>query len=74
MELRELSKDEIKAIAALKRVAKKWPSTLWLYSASGQLNVMLKSEEGDRVFTRDFGPDPDYIVTSIDIENDGGDW
>ncbi len=73
MELTGLSENEIKAIASFKRLAKKWPSTLWLYSASGTLNVMKKNEEGDQAMKGD-GADSDYIVARIDIENDGGDW
>ena len=69
----ELTVEEKKAIRALKRVAKTWPSSLWLYSASGRLCVMRKNEAGEHAFAGT-GIDPDYIVAEIDIEHSGGDW
>jgi len=69
----ELTKEEGEVIKSLKRVAKKWPKSLWLYSASGSLFVM-KKRDGEVVMTDCGGVDPDYIVEQIDIENDGGDW
>lgn len=70
-----LTKEEKAAIAALKRLARKWPERLWLYSASGELHVMVKIE-GERVtLGSGKGMDPDFIVETINgIENDGGDW
>lgn len=70
---RELTPEERRAVAALKRLAKTWPSTLWLFSASGSLNVMQKDENLARVRRGD-AIDPDMAVATIDIENDGGDW
>ncbi len=67
------TEEERKAIAAFKRLAKKWPKTLWLFSGSGTLNVMQK-RDGERVMTSDGGVDPDFSLSVIDIENDGGDW
>jgi hypothetical protein len=71
----ELTKEEEKAISALKRVEKIWPESLWLFSGSGTLWVM-KTKPGDgHVHLKGGGGiDPQYIVTSIDISNDGGDW
>jgi len=69
----DLTKEEEKAIKSLQRVAAKWPKSLWLYSASGSLEVM-KKEGGDAAMTNSGGIDPDYMVGHIDIENDGGDW
>jgi len=79
-----LTDEERKAIASLKRLAKKWPESLWLFSASGTLNVMKKHEDGyascygDNVppsNSRTEGVCEDYIVDTINgIENDGGDW
>ena len=69
----ELTKEERAAIAALNRVAKRWPDSLWLYSASGSLCVMRKDAEGEKAVKGE-GVDPDYVVDYIDIENDGGDW
>lgn len=75
----ELTPEEKKAIAALKRVAKIWPKSLWLFSASGTLHVMRNGEDGNPVYehsdeVRDGGCDPDYSITTINIANDGGDW
>ncbi|MDX2458703.1 MAG: hypothetical protein QNM00_01310 [Gammaproteobacteria bacterium] len=76
----DLTDEETKAIASLERVAKKWPKSLWLFSASGSLNVMKKREDGTKAYLQ---PDPqnrgepvdqDYSITTINIENDGGDW
>jgi len=39
---------EAKAIRTLKRLAKNWPSTLWLF-ASGDLHVMRTGKDGERV-------------------------
>ena len=74
----ELTKEEKSAIAALKRLAKRWPDTLWLFSASA-LCVMRCGPNGEHV-TGGSNPsaeaiDPDYIVTTISgIDHDGGDW
>jgi hypothetical protein len=68
------TKDEQRAIDALHRLAKRWPKTLWLYSASGDLCVMRLGEDGLRVFAEGVF-DPDYLVDTIaGIPNDGGDW
>ena len=79
-----LSDGEKKTIAALKRLAKKWPGTLWLFSASGTLHVMKKHEDGFPAFygdnvppsnSRNGGVCEQYIVATITgIDNDGGDW
>lgn len=70
----ELTQEERRAISALKRLAKKWPRTLWLFSASGTLNVMRTGEDGGHVILATEGIDPDYSITTIDIPNSGGDW
>lgn len=69
-----LTDEENKAIRSLKRIAKAWPKSLWLYSASGSLCVMKRNEDGERAESSTGGVDPDYIVDHIDIPNDGGDW
>jgi hypothetical protein len=61
---RELTKEEVNAIRALERLAKKWPQTLQLFSWSGSLVVM------------DAGMVPGeaaVFTTIIGIPNDGGD-
>lgn len=75
MEL-ELTKEEKSAIRRLKRLAKDWPDSLWLFSASGTLWVMKRDEHGDQAMKEGFwgGCDPEYCVEIIDIPNDGGDW
>ena len=70
----DLNDEEKKAIRALKRVAKKWPKSLWLFSASGSLCVMKKGPDGNCVMTPGGGVDQNYLVDSIYISNDGGDW
>jgi len=69
-----LTVEEKRAIAALKRVAKIWPPSLWLFSASGNLCVMRNGPDGDSVMCSNGGVDQDYKVDKIDIPNDGGDW
>lgn len=69
----DTTKEEDKAIRALHRVAKIWPESLWLFSASGALEVMKKNTDGERAKIG-VGIDQEYIVDTIDIENDGGDW
>ncbi len=72
----KLTKEEKAAIASLERVAAKWPQSLWLYSASGTLNVMKKSQGIKRVMFAlpHGGVAPGMSVAQIEIENDGGDW
>lgn len=69
----ELSKEEEKAIAALKRLAKKWPKSLWLFSGSGTLWIIKCGSYGEQVHNSSGGVE-DYVICSIDISNDGGDW
>ncbi len=68
-----LTSQEKAAIASLKKLAKTWPKSLWLFSASGTLCVMQKKADGERARIED-GIDQEYVVTEIKIENDGGDW
>lgn len=70
----EPTPEERKAIRTLKRIAKTWPKSLWLFSASGSLHVMQADRDGSHVHTRDGGIDPDYLLDTINIPNDGGDW
>ena len=71
----ELSKEEEKAIAALERVAKIWPDTLWLFSGDGSLYVMKKDNIGRHAIKSHGGVDDAFIVDEIlGIDNDGGDW
>ena len=70
----ELTDEERKAVAALKRVAKRWPSSLWLFSASGSLLVMRYGPDGNPVHRENGTVDPELEVAQIDIPNDGGDF
>jgi hypothetical protein len=74
MEPIKTTPEEDRAIRSLKRLAKKWPKSLWLFSASGRLHVMRCDENGQAVMTKNGGSDPDYSITTINIKNDGGDW
>lgn len=69
----ELTDEETKAIRALKRLAKKWPITLWLFAGTGGLDVM-KKNDGEAVYLKSGNVDGDYKVDNIYIEADGGDY
>lgn len=72
----DVTDEERRAIASLKRLAKKWPKSLWLFSASGTLTVMRRAWDGEPSFCGKGGTaDKRYIVDVIrGIDNDGGDW
>lgn len=75
--VRSLTEAEKSAVRRLKRLAKAWPKTLWLYSAGGSLHVMQTDANGDQAMGAGLlgeGVDPDYSVITINIPNDGGDW
>jgi hypothetical protein len=65
--------EEQRAIRALKTVARTWPRSIWLYSASGRLCVMRALPDGSPALKGE-SVDPDYLLDTIDIPNDGGDW
>jgi len=70
----DLTPNEQRAISALKRLAKRWPPSLWLFS-NGSLYVLKTDENGGKAHVRGGGIDPDYVVADIDgIASDGGDW
>lgn len=69
----ELLPEEKKAIASLKRLAKKWPKRLWLFAGSGGLTVLVGDEDGNH-FHKGESIDQDYIVDHVDINADGGDF
>lgn len=76
-----LTTEEKTAIKALQRLAKKWPKSLWLYSAAGSLHVMRRREDGAPAGTTfkargsDYGGvAPEFIAATIKIANDCGDW
>ena len=71
-----LTKEERNAISTLKRLAKRWPKGLWLFSANGTLCVMRCGPNGEQVLHSDGygGMSQEHIVDTVDIPNDGGDW
>ena len=70
----DVTEEEQQAINDLQRLRKRWPKTLWLFSASGTLCVMRKGPDGNRATLPGGGVDQAYIVATVGIENDGGDW
>lgn len=71
----KLSTEEAAAVRALQRLARRWPGSLWLFSAAGKLHVMKLTASGDRGYNRNGGVDSAYHTGyTIDIPNDGGDW
>jgi hypothetical protein len=71
----ETTPGERRAIAALQRLAKTWPKTLWLFAGDGaRISIMKVDERGKRVMTASGGTDPNYRVATAEIPNDGGDW
>ena len=70
----EITKEEQNAINTLDRLAKRWPKTLWLFATGMSLHVMKCDKDGGHATLPCDGMDPDYSITTIDIENDGGDW
>jgi hypothetical protein len=72
---REPTAEESRAICSLKRLAKRWPDTLYLASMGGSLNVMRKDADGGHAIrTDDVDLDQSYSLATIAIDNTGGDW
>lgn len=65
--------EEMQMIRALVRLSRRWPSSLWVFAAGGQLHVMRAGDEGEHIKNGE-GNDPAYVLASIDIPSDGGDW
>lgn len=63
----DLTLDEQKAISSLRRVAKKWPDTLWCFTggSANTLTILKKNAEGQRVMIGDGAIDQEYIVDSV---------
>ena len=72
----ELTDEERKAIASLKRLAKKWPESLWLFCGGQEgMAVMRMHEDGGHANHEGGGVDSEYHVDTINgIDSDGGDW
>ena len=70
----DVTNEEKEAIDALEDIEDNWPKSLWLFSAGGTLYVMKKDKDNNRAILPSGRVDDEYIVESIVIENDGGDW
>jgi hypothetical protein len=69
----KLTTKEQAAIRALHSLAKRWPSTLWMFAGEG-LSIMRTGHDGQRVSRPDGSYDPDFRVAKIAIPSDGGAW
>jgi len=69
-----LSPEEKRAIAALQRLEKNWPKTLWLFCNGHSISILRTGPDGVRVMNAAGTPDQDYIVESVTIPSDGGSW
>ena len=71
----ELTADEKLALSALKRLAKRWPKTLWIYSGDGGAMVLKTGSDGKKAKLGDT-IDPNYIVGHVPgaMHIDGGVW
>ena len=73
--MKKLTKSEQMAIALLEKAARRWPDSLWLYAAGGQLHVMRTGRGGEHVIDdHTGGVDSDFFLATINIDSDGGDW
>ena len=66
--------EERRAIRSLQRLARRWPHSLWIWCADGRLYVMRKGADGGHAMLRTDGVDPAYVLGTVAIEADGGDW
>lgn len=66
--------DQDGAVRRLKRLASEWPNDLWLFASGPGLHVMKCDDNGQRAYLPNGGVDPDYIVETIAMPVDGGDW
>lgn len=70
----DMTAEEANAIAALRRVASRWPRSLMLISMEGSLHVVRNDESR---FDPSDGTaiDPDAVIADIEgIPNTGGSW
>lgn len=69
-----MTDEERRAVASLKRLAKKWPKSLTLFSAAGSLIVIRTGTERGAGSGSGEVLSPDDVLAYIDgIPNDGGD-
>lgn len=70
-----LTDDEKKSIRAFRKLAKNWPSSLWIFATGNSMHIVRCADDGNRVYDGvGGGVDPDYIIEAIDIPHDGGDF
>jgi len=65
----ELTKEEKNAIQTLKRLAERWPKSLWLYSSQEVISIM-KYKKRKEAAMIGMSYDPDYKVTDVKIPHD----
>jgi hypothetical protein len=73
----DLTSEERNAIAALERLAKRWPQTLKLISMDGNLHIVRAGDpRADLQFGSAMGQErQEAIIADIEgIPNDGGSW
>lgn len=68
------TREEQRAIADIQALAERWPKTLWLYTAAGQIHIMRMGSDGEPAMLPGGGVDPAFSVANVDIHADGGDW
>lgn len=66
----DLTADERRAIAALKRVAKRWPESLMLVGGGGRLAVVRTDDYESGAL---LGAGGRGVIDDVDIPADGGD-
>lgn len=71
--VRPLTAHERRTVRALRKLAKDWPPSLWVFAGVG-FYLMQTDTDGNRPETKFGSVSPDYIVERFDIPNDGGDW
>lgn len=73
--MKELNADQKRAIAALKRVGKKWPKGIWLMCNGNSMAVVMTGPNGEHIMGSDGCVDQEYTVDHIEgIDHDGGDY
>jgi hypothetical protein len=68
-----LTKKESEWIDDFRKLAKRCPKKLWLFSASGTMCVMKFPEDGETNL-KNGAVNQENLVGTISITNDGGDW
>jgi hypothetical protein len=69
----QLNREERLIIASLRRLAKRWPESLWVFCGEG-FCIMRCGPDGEHVEVNTGGLDPDMVVATVDIPCDGGAW